>query len=177
MLSPGRVFWAAQGWNEKSACSAARELDERSRQQSICQFCLETEYLGNEGSGQTASLQILAWPDPSKRSMEEKALRLIFFLPRFSILFQSRYCRTTQQEMFIKIQKCKSPIITWSKLSYRLGLKGASRRGLLDINSCCSINGKSALSTCNALARLLLSEVLQVHTASHSKNVMYSKWN
>lgn len=150
--------------------------DGSSRQQSICRFSLETEYLDNEGSGQTVSLQVLTWPDPSKRSMEEKPLILIFSL-RFSILLQSRQCRKTQKEIFIKIHKCKCPKMTWSKLSYRLGLKGASRRGLLEINSCCSSIGKSALSTCNKLARLLLSEVLQVHAASHSKNVLHSKWN
>lgn len=48
-------------------------------------FSFETEYLGNEGSGQTASLQILTWLDPSKRSVEEKVLRLIFFPKIFSI--------------------------------------------------------------------------------------------
>lgn len=48
-------------------------------------FSFETEYLGTEGSGQTVSLQILTWLDPSKRSVEEKVLRLIFFPKIFSI--------------------------------------------------------------------------------------------
>lgn len=43
-------------------------------------YFLETEYLGKREVKKAVSIQVLTWPDPSKISMEEKTLGLIFFL-------------------------------------------------------------------------------------------------
>lgn len=83
-------------------------LDDNRTQQATSLFSLETKYLGNEGSKKPVPLQILTWADPSKRSMEEKALGLIF-PPRFSVLLCSRQCRKKEQGMFMKNHGCKSP--------------------------------------------------------------------
>lgn len=41
-------------------------------------YFLETEYLGKREVKKAVPIQILTWPDPSKISMEEKTLGLIF---------------------------------------------------------------------------------------------------
>lgn len=53
---------------------------------------------------------MLTWPDYFQRCMEEKGTWILFFFPRFSVLFHSRKCGNKQQAIFnknVQMQFCR----------------------------------------------------------------------